>query len=149
MEKPIVVYDGECRFCIWSVRRMKKKDKRCQFDYLPRQTQGIEDHFPKLASSDFNTGMRLVVDKEDIYVGADAVYQIYRRLPPFHLFAWLYRVPVLNLVFRAGYALIARYRHFQAAWRAIRGRATCLMGSAQRKKEIKRFDLSYCSRYFL
>ena len=109
---------------------MKKKDKRSQFDYLPRQTQGIEDHFPKLASSDFNTGMRLVVGKEDIYVGADAVYQIYRRLPPFHLFAWLYRVPVLNLVFRAGYALIARYRH-------LSGRVACDTGTC---------DLSYGER---
>ena len=124
MEKPIVVYDGECRFCIWSVRRMKKKDKRSQFDYLPRQTQGIEDHFPKLASSDFNTGMRLVVGKEDIYAGADAVYQIYRRLPPFHLFAWLYRVPVLHLVFRAGYALVARYRH-------LSGRVACDTGTCE------------------
>ncbi len=132
MEKPIVVYDGECRFCIWSVRRMKKKDKRSQFDYLPRQTQGIEAHFPKLASSDFNTGMRLLVGKEDIYVGADAVYQIYRRLPPFHLFAWfvpragftLYRVPVLNLIFRVGYALIARYRY-------LSGRVACDTGTCE------------------
>ena len=65
MEKPIVVYDGECRFCIWSVRRVQKKDKSNQFDYLPRQTEGIEDHFPKLASSDFNTGMRLMMSSTD------------------------------------------------------------------------------------
>jgi predicted DCC family thiol-disulfide oxidoreductase YuxK len=118
MEKPVIVYDGECRFCIWSVARVQKKDKQDQFDYLPRQTPGIEDHFPKLVSSDFDTGMRLMVSADDIYVGADAVYQIYRRLPPFHLVAWLYRVPLLHLFFRAGYALIARYRH-------LSGRVEC------------------------
>ncbi|MDP6041358.1 MAG: DUF393 domain-containing protein [Candidatus Latescibacteria bacterium] len=111
MDKPVIVYDGECRFCIWSVGRVEKKDKQDRFDYLPRQTPGIDDHFPELTSSDFNTGMRLMVGKDDIYVGADAVYQIYRRLPPFHLVAWLYRVPFLHLFFRVGYALIARYRH--------------------------------------
>ena len=124
MNKPIVVYDGECRFCIWSVRRIQKKDNRDQFDYLPRQTQGIEDHFPKLAESDFNTGMRLVMSHAEIYVGADAVYQIYRRLPPFHLLAWLYRVPGLHLLFRAGYALIARYRH-------LSGRVACDTGTCE------------------
>ena len=124
MKKPIVVYDGERRFCTWSVRRIKKKDKRGRFDYLPRQTQGIEDHFPKLAESDFNTGMRLAMSRENIYVGADAVYQIYRRLPPFHLFAWLYRVPGLQILFRGGYALIARYRH-------LSGRVACDAGTCE------------------
>ncbi len=133
MEKPIVIYDGECRFCIWSVRRIQKTDKRDQFDYLPRQTPNIEDHFPKLASSDFNTGMRLVMGKDDIYVGADAVYQIYRRLSPFYVFAWLYRVPVLHFIFRAGYALVARYRRLSG--RVACDTGTCELGHATERKE--------------
>lgn len=124
MNKPVVVYDGECRFCVWSVNRVKKLDRQDQFNYLPRQAPGIEVQFPRLADSDFNTGMRLIVGAEDIYVGADAVYQIYRRLPPFHLFAWFYRVPVLHWVFRAGYALIARYRH-------LSGRVVCDTGACE------------------
>ena len=124
MEKPIVVYDGECRFCMWSLNRIKSKDKKGQFDYLPRQTEGIEEHFPKLASSDFNTGMRLMMSKDYIYVGADAVHQIYRRLPPFHLVAWLYRVPILHWFFRGGYALVAKYRH-------LSGRVTCDTGTCE------------------
>ena len=115
---PVVVFDGECRFCTWSMNRIQKLDKQGQFAYLPRQAPGIEERFPKLADSDFNTGMRLVVTDDQIYVGADAVHQIYRRMPPFQLVAWLYRVPILHWVFRSGYALIARYRH-------LSGRVTC------------------------
>jgi len=100
------------------MNRIQKLDKQDQFAYLPRQAPGIESRFPKLANSDFNTGMRLIVTDDDIYVGADAVYQIYRRLPPFHWVAWVYRVPILHWVFRAGYALIAKYRH-------LSGRVTC------------------------
>jgi predicted DCC family thiol-disulfide oxidoreductase YuxK len=116
--KPLLVYDGECRFCTWSMNRIQKLDKQDQFAYLPRQAPGIEAQFPKLTDSDFNTGMRLIVTEDELYVGADAIYQIYRRLPPFHLVAWLYHVPILHWVFRAGYALIAKYRH-------LSGRVTC------------------------
>ncbi len=111
----VVVYDGECRFCLWSVRRIQKLDQRRQFAYVPRQAPGLEEKYPLLASSDFNTGMRLIADTDRIYVGADAVYQIYRRMPPFHWVAWLYRVPVLQSVFRVGYAVIAKYRHLLGA----------------------------------
>lgn len=133
--KPVVVYDGECRFCTWSMNRIRKLDKQDQFVYLPRQAPGIETRFPKLADSDFNTGMRLIVNDDQIFVGADAVHQIYRRLPPFHLVAWLYRVPILHWVFRGGYALVAKYRH-------LSGRVTCdtsacdlSFGERQSKKE--------------
>ena len=111
MSEQVVVYDGECRFCNWSVRRIQRLDKRGQFECVPRQAQGIELRFPKLADSDFNTGLRLIIEADEIYVGADAVYEIYRRMPPFELLTWLYRVPGLHALFGAAYAFIARNRH--------------------------------------
>ncbi len=111
MSQKVIVYDGECNFCLWSVRRVQRLDRRNQFEYLPRQSEGVEARFPQLAESDFNTGLRLVLDGGEIRVGADAVYEIYRCMPPFHLAAWLYRVPVLHHFFRACYTLIARNRH--------------------------------------
>jgi len=110
VSKPVIVYDGQCRFCQWSVRRIAHLDRRSRFDLVPRQAPGLEERFPVLAASDFGTGLRLLLDGGAVYVGADAVYQIYRRLPPYHLLAWLYRLPFLRPLFRAGYALIARYR---------------------------------------
>ena len=120
MEEQVIVFDGECRFCRWSVRRIQRLDSRDQFEYLPRQAQGVEVRFPQLAESDFNTGLRLV-DGERIYVGADALYEIYRRMPPFHLLTWFYRAPVLHGVFKMCYGLIARNRHRF-------GRVTCDTG---------------------
>ena len=108
---PVIVYDGECRFCDWSVRRIQKRDRRRQFEYLPRQSPGVETRFPVLAASDFNTGLRLIDADAKVFVGADAVHEIYRRMPPYHLIAWIYQVPVLRQLFRVGYALVARNRH--------------------------------------
>jgi predicted DCC family thiol-disulfide oxidoreductase YuxK len=118
----VIVYDGECRFCQWSIGRIQKLDKQDRFEYLPRQADGVALRFPRLEESDFNTGLRLVSTGPEasesmpagsgmIYVGSDAIYEIYRRIPPFHLMTWLYKVPVFSTFFRACYGVIARNRH--------------------------------------
>ena len=109
--QPVIVYDGECRFCLWSVQRIRKLDRPGLFEYVPRQARGVAERFPALAGSDFNTGLRLIQDGGQVHVGADAVYEIYRRLSPYRFFAWVYRLPVLRQLFRAAYALVARNRH--------------------------------------
>lgn len=76
--RPVIVYDGECRFCLWSVGRIRRFDRNGRFGYLPRQADGMEERFPVLARSDFNTGLRLICADGQVDVGADAVYQIYR-----------------------------------------------------------------------
>ena len=111
MNKPAIVYDGECRFCLWSVGRIQRVDHLDQFEYLPRQNPDAEARFPLLSASDFSTGLRLVVAEGKIHVGADSVYEIYRRIPPFKVITWLYRVPLIHTLFKACYALIARNRH--------------------------------------
>ena len=109
MPRPVIIYDGECRFCQWSLRRIRKLDRRERFECVPRQREGVDERFPILARSDFDTGLRLI-DGGAVYVGADAIYQIYRRLPPYQLVAWLYRVPLITQLVRLGYAFIARHR---------------------------------------
>ena len=137
MDRPVIVYDGECRFCQWSIARIQKLDQADQFEYLPRQADGVGVRYPKLDESDFNTGLRLVepalsssesapAGENVIYVGPDAVYQIYRRIPPFHLVTWLCRVPLLSPVFRACYGLIARNRH---RFGKVCDGATCASGA--------------------
>lgn len=109
--RPVVVYDGECPFCQRQVRRMKRRDTATIFDYLPRQTEGLEERFPKLSEGDFNTGMRLVNPDGSVSAGADAVYHIARRLKGWQRLAWLYRVPVLQWIFRSAYTWIAKNRY--------------------------------------
>jgi predicted DCC family thiol-disulfide oxidoreductase YuxK len=109
--RPAIVYDGQCPFCLRQVERIQSRDRAGLFEYIPRQAAGLEDRFPQLRQGDFNTGMRLVHTDGSVSVGADAVYQIARRLPGWRTMAWLYRVPGLRLLFRAAYAWIARNRY--------------------------------------
>ena len=106
----VVVYDGECPFCLRQIARIRAWDPGGRFEYLPRQTDGIEERFPILATSDFDVGMRLIEPGGRVHVGADAVYEIARRLPRTRWAAWLYRVPGLHGVAREAYGWIARNR---------------------------------------
>lgn len=106
----VVVYDGECAFCRTQIERMRRKDKLGCFDFVPRQTPGLDDRFPQLKEGDFDTGMRLIQPGGRVHVGADAVYEISRRLPVWRRVAWVYRVPGIHALARWTYAWIAAHR---------------------------------------
>ena len=106
----VVVYDGDCSFCRTQIERMREKDKSGCFEFVPRQTPGLDDRFPQLKEGDFDTGMRLIQPDGRVHVGADAVYEISRRLPLWRRVAWLYRVPGIHALARRAYAWIAAHR---------------------------------------
>ena len=110
MERPVVVYDGECPFCRSQVARIQRRDRHALFEYTARQSPGLTERFPKLAEGDFNTGMRFVMPDGVVHVGADAVYQIARRLPVWRLGAWLYRLPLMHGLLRWAYGWVAAHR---------------------------------------
>lgn len=108
--RSVVVYDHDCPFCRKQIARIRSRDIREQFEYVPRQTPGLTDRFPALAQGDFNSGIRLVLPDGHIHVGADALYHIACWLPRWRWVAWLYRVPILHALARRAYRWIAANR---------------------------------------
>ena len=111
LDKPVIVYDGSCNFCINQTNRIRKLDRRGVFEYLPRQDEGFEERFPLLLSEDFNSGLRLILLDGTILVGADAVHGIGKNLRPWSLIAWIYHIPPVRPLARLLYNWIARNRH--------------------------------------
>lgn len=108
--KSILVYDGDCPFCRRWVARIGRMDRSGAFELVAKQTDGLIERFPKLDQGDFNTGMRLITPDDVIHVGADAAYQIARRLRYYRRIAWLYHVPGIHWLTRTAYAWIAAHR---------------------------------------
>ncbi len=108
--KSTVVFDGDCSFCRRWVARITSRDRDGVFELVARQTEGLTERFPGLAEGDFDTGMRLITPDDAIHVGADAAYQIARRLRYWCAIAWLYHVPGIHWLTRAAYAWIAAHR---------------------------------------
>jgi predicted DCC family thiol-disulfide oxidoreductase YuxK len=109
--KPVVVYDGECQFCLNQVAKLKRLDRNDRFEFVPRQAEGLDDRFPQLAEGDFNTGMRLVMSDGRIHVGPDAAYEIAKRIPRYRIPARLYLVPGLHWGFQKAYNWVAQNRY--------------------------------------
>ena len=105
-----LVYDGHCSFCRRWVARISRADRSGRFEFIARQTEGLTKRFPNLVEGDFNTGMRLITPDDVIHVGADAAYQIVRRLRYWQRIAWMYHVPGIHCLTRSVYALIAANR---------------------------------------
>lgn len=112
-----IVYDGECPFCVRQIERIRGWDRAGRFAYVPRQSEGLAERFPQLACEDFSSGLRAVRADGSVAVGAEAVYEIARRLPRWRWVAWVYRVPVVRGVCDRAYGWVAARRE--------RSRAVC------------------------
>jgi predicted DCC family thiol-disulfide oxidoreductase YuxK len=105
-----VVFDGECSFCRRQIAWIRLRDTNGAFEYVPRQTVGLVNRFPTLARGEFETGIRVVAPDGDVSVGADAVYEITRRLPRWRTLASFYRIPGCGAIARLAYRWIAANR---------------------------------------
>ena len=108
--KSTLVYDGDCSFCRRWVARIARRDSKGELELVARQTAGLIERFAKLGEDDFNTGMRLITPDATVHVGADAAYEIARRLRYWRRIAWLYHVPGIHRLTQTLYAWIAANR---------------------------------------
>jgi predicted DCC family thiol-disulfide oxidoreductase YuxK len=106
-----VIYDGECGYCRKQMNRMRGRDFRRQFAFVPSGAPDLIERFPQLAGEDFNLGLRMVEPDGRVHVGADAVYQVARRLSGTRWIAWVFRAPGIAWLARRVYAKIAARRH--------------------------------------
>ena len=109
LEKIALVFDDSCQFCQNQIKKIKSMDSLNQFEYVPRSEANLAARFPVLAEMNFDSGMRLIKDNH-VYVGADAIHQIAKRLPSTKSFAWLYELPVIKQICRLVYKWIAANR---------------------------------------
>lgn len=106
-----IIYDGACAFCRRQMESIRRLDRAGVFELVPNQAPGLVDRFPQLANADLQTGLRVVLPDGSVSSGADAVYEIARRLPGRRWVAWLYRVPGLHQLARLAYKKIAQNRY--------------------------------------
>lgn len=110
-KKPLIIYDGQCSFCINAIKRIRKQAKEGQFDYIPNQDPDLYIAYPQLVKFLSHEGMRFINQKGKAFCGADSVYQIYRRLRWSQYIAWIYVVPGIHRICKIVYFIIAKNRY--------------------------------------
>jgi predicted DCC family thiol-disulfide oxidoreductase YuxK len=117
--RPLLVFDGDCNFCTWWVRRWQLMTGD-RVDYLPAQDARIAAQFPEIPRQQFNTAVQLIETDGSVYSGAEAVFRTlahhpnhqwplrgYEKLKLFaNLTEWAYRLVSENRTF---FSLLTRW----------------------------------------
>jgi predicted DCC family thiol-disulfide oxidoreductase YuxK len=72
--KPLLVYDGDCRFCLLWIRRWHQATGD-RIEYLPYQDPRIATQFPEIPRPQFESAVQLIQPDGTVYGGAEAVFR--------------------------------------------------------------------------
>lgn len=107
--RPVVVYDGRCRFCVQEATRLSRwLGDRIELESF--RDPGVIARHPGLTEETCSAALQLVEPDGRIFGGAAAIARALRLRPALVPLGWLYEVPVLRQLFDAVYGVIARNR---------------------------------------
>jgi predicted DCC family thiol-disulfide oxidoreductase YuxK len=78
--RPLLVFDGDCNFCAWWVRRWQQMTGDL-VDYLPVQDASITAQFPEIPRQQFDTAVQFIETDGSVYSGAEAVFRTLAHHP--------------------------------------------------------------------
>ena len=111
-EKPLLIYDAECEFCMrWVARWHARTGDR--IEYLPLQQPGLLRRLG-IPLSDALRSSQLVTPSGNRYEGAGAVFRALGHAPGLGFLTWLARLPPARWVADRVYFWIARHREIAA-----------------------------------
>jgi predicted DCC family thiol-disulfide oxidoreductase YuxK len=121
--KPLLVYDGDCRFCTLWIKRWQQTTGGC-VDYLPSQDASIIGRFPEIPRARFGQAVQLIETDGRIYSGAEAALRALAKNPARQWLLRCYeRSPRFARSAELGYRVVAEHRSiFSALTRIAYGR---------------------------
>lgn len=107
-DRPIMVYDGECRFCRRMIARLRKMTSN-QIDY--RSYQRVAHEFSQVSVQDFEKAVYWFDPGGRFLWGSDAVLRCLSYIPHLRWLVYLYdRSGIFRWMGRAVYSCVARNR---------------------------------------
>ncbi len=119
-DRPVVIYDGECRFCCYWVERWKAWTGGV-VDFVANQEAEVAARFPEIPGAEFDRAVQLVLPDGRVLSGAGAVAESLATR-----WSWIrslfHGLPGLAAVAELGYGLVARHRGLiSRVWRLFWG----------------------------
>jgi predicted DCC family thiol-disulfide oxidoreductase YuxK len=107
---PLLIYDGDCRFCRFWIERWKKLTRE-RVEYAPYQT--VAGHFPEIPIENFEKSVQLVLPTSEVFSGAQAVFRALSFAPGKGWMHWMYqKIPGFASISEGLYRLVANRRPF-------------------------------------
>jgi lipase maturation factor 1 len=108
--KPLMVFDGDCRFCGLWIRRWRQLTGDA-VDYLPSQDPQIATRFPEIPRGQFDTAIVLIEPDGCVISGAEAVFRGLAKNPKIQWPLQLYESsPATSGTTERAYKFIAGHR---------------------------------------
>jgi len=108
LEKPLLLYDGDCHFCRRWIIRWKSFTGN-SVDYAPFQERGGD--FPEIPKEAYEASVQLVTPAGEQFRGAEAVFRTLAYAPGRRWMLWAYqRIPGIAPLTEWGYRFVARHR---------------------------------------
>ena len=106
--KPILIYDGNCGFCLYWIDIWKNKTKD-RVEYAPYQS--VSNQFPQMSLEQFERSVQLVKPDGEITEGAEAVLETLAYNPGSVWFLRTYRnCPLFAKAAETIYYFVAKHR---------------------------------------
>jgi predicted DCC family thiol-disulfide oxidoreductase YuxK len=81
LDRPVLLYDGDCRFCRFVARAIEALDRRRRFGYLPFTDELALDLLAPVPADEREHSIHLVFPDGDIASAGDAMAELSRVLP--------------------------------------------------------------------
>src|SRR4051812_47556590 len=107
-ELPLMVYDGDCRFCLATIERWREATG-ARMHYAPYQE--VAAYFPKVERKDFQRAVHYINADGNVSRGAEAVFRAMAHCGRKRWLLWLYTaLPPFAVAAEFFYGLIAANR---------------------------------------
>ena len=108
MARSVLIYDGECNFCVRWVGRLKHMTKD-RVEYLP--SQEVCERFPQISTASYEHSIQWVGPQGNVFEGAEAVFRALACVPGKTWPLWIYQnIPGFAFVSESAYKGFSKYR---------------------------------------
>jgi len=108
--KPVLIYDGDCRFCTRSAKRWERSAGG-RIDFIPSRDPQVRQRFPEIPAREYELWVILIERDGKVYRGAEAVFRA-RAANGNGWLLWMYeKIPGFRSLSERGYRMIAERRH--------------------------------------
>lgn len=108
-QSAVVIYDGQCNFCISQVRRLNWFDLRGRLSFVSLHDELVAERYPDLTHEQMMKEMYVISPSGDRFGGGDAVRFLSRHL----VLLW----PAMPILHLPGSANLWRWAYHQVAKR--------------------------------
>ena len=108
----VVIYDGDCRFCISQVKKLRRLDRfGPRLAFLSLHDERTSQRYPDLTHEQMMEQMYVVDGRGRRHGGGDAVRYLSRRLPLLWITAPILHLPGTAALWRFLYHQVAKRRY--------------------------------------